>query len=412
MTHFIRKSIFFFLFTQFAMAAFAQKNNNSNMDNYKSEWDKIDKLENEGKTKTALESIESILNRARNENNTAQVIKSLFHKYKYQMVIEEESTSKIVADLKVNIEKANGIEKALLQSILGEMLNQFYINNSYQFANRTNVDSNALADDFMTWDQKRFNEETRKLYAASLEQAVLLQNTDISSISEILSYEGKKSGLRPTLYDFLAHRAIEFYSNGSDNDEIGTDEFEVNSPEFFNIGTNFSSFKITASRNYYGTYEALLVYQNLVDFRTKKNDIPALIDLELKRLAFVYENSISPDKEEFLLKSYNELANKYMSNGAVAEVYFKIAQIINGKGVVTDANGVETNNHKKALEICETTIKKYPSTDGATNCESLKTSIQNPSLSIINEDFLIPNKAFKASLNYKNTALIYCKIIS
>ena len=182
MTHFIRKSIFFFLFTQFAMAAFAQKNNNSNMDNYKSEWDKIDKLENEGKTKTALESIESILNRARNENNTAQVIKSLFHKYKYQMVIEEESTSKIVADLKVNIEKANGIEKALLQSILGEMLNQFYINNSYQFANRTNVDSNALADDFMTWDQKRFNEETRKLYAASLEQAVLLQNTDISSI--------------------------------------------------------------------------------------------------------------------------------------------------------------------------------------------------------------------------------------
>jgi soluble cytochrome b562 len=43
------------------MAAFAQKNNNSNMDNYKSEWDKIDKLENEGKTKTALESIESIL---------------------------------------------------------------------------------------------------------------------------------------------------------------------------------------------------------------------------------------------------------------------------------------------------------------------------------------------------------------
>jgi hypothetical protein len=76
-----------------------------------------------------------------------------------------------VADLKANIEKANGVEKALLQSILGEMLNQFYINNSYQFANRTNVDSNALADDFMTWDQKRFNDETRKLYAASLEQA-------------------------------------------------------------------------------------------------------------------------------------------------------------------------------------------------------------------------------------------------
>lgn len=412
MTHFIRKSIFFFLFTQFAMASFAQKNNNSNMDNYKSEWEKIDKLENEGKTKTALETIESLLIRARNEKNTAQVVKSLFHKYKYQMIIEEESTSKIVADLKANIEKANGVEKALLQSILGEMLNQFYINNSYQFANRTNVDSIALADDFMTWDQKRFNDESRKLYAASLEQAILLQNTDISSISEILNYEGKNSGLRPTLYDFLAHRAIEFYSNGNDNDEIGTDEFEVNSPEYFNIGTNFSSFKIAAPRNFYGTYEALLVYQNLVDFRTKKNDIPAIIDLELERLAFVNEKSISPDKAELLLKSYSELANKYASNGAVAQVYFKIAQIINGKGVVTDVNGVETNNHKKALEMCETTIKKYPNTDGATNCEALKTSIQNPSLSIVNEDFLIPNKAFKAFLNYKNTTLIYCKIVA
>lgn len=412
MIEYFKKSIFLLLFTQFAMVSFAQKNNNSTMDNYKSEWQKIDKLESEGKTKTALEAIEMLIIRAKNDNNTAQIVKSLFHKYKYQMIIEEESTSKIVADLKVNIEKAKGIEKALLQSILGEMLNQYYLNNSYQFANRTNVDSSALADDFMTWDQKRFNEETQKLYAASLEPAVLLQNTDISTIREILNYEGQKSGLRPTLYDFLAHRAIDYYSNGDENNEIGTDEFEVNNSAYFNLGTDFSNYKIPTPRNYYGTYEALLVYQKLVDFRTKQNDIPALVDLELKRLNYIDEKSISPDKAELLLKSYYDLANKYAANGAAAQVYFKIAQILNGKGMVTDANGIETNNYKKAVELCETTIKKYPSTDGATNCEALKTNILNPSLSIINEDFLSPNKPFKANLNYKNTSQIFCKIIS
>lgn len=413
MIQYFKKSIFIVLFSNFAMLSFAEKNNmtNTSSDKYSKDWDQITKLENEGKTKSALEYIEQLLVKARKDNNTAQIVKSIFHKYKYQMIIEENSESKIVAELRQNISNSNGAEKALFQSILAELLNQYYTNNSYKFANRTNVDSIKLADDFLTWDQKRLNEETRQLYIASLNQAALLQSIDITSIDEILSYEGKKSELRPTLFDFLAHRAINFFAEGADNNEVATDEFEINDNNYFNLGFAFSNFKIPAPLNYYGTYEALMIYQQLTAFRIQEKNIPALIDLELERLAFVNEKSISEGKEKLYLSSLNQLALQNINSNETAKVYFKIALLTDNENIETDIKN-EKNAHQKALEICESTIKKHPNSSGASDCENLKISILNPSLSIISEDYLIPNKPFKAMLNYKNMDIVYCKIIA
>ncbi|MEZ5037106.1 MAG: hypothetical protein R2760_06405 [Chitinophagales bacterium] len=44
--------------------------------NYKNDWDKISKLEGEGKTKDALDLVSKILEQARKDQNIAQQIKS------------------------------------------------------------------------------------------------------------------------------------------------------------------------------------------------------------------------------------------------------------------------------------------------------------------------------------------------
>ena len=94
--------------------------------NYEAQWKSVSKLENEGKTKEAQKAVESIVANARKEHNTPQTVKALLYKYKYAMVLEENSELAIVNGLKAEITQTTGADKAVLQSILAELYFQYY----------------------------------------------------------------------------------------------------------------------------------------------------------------------------------------------------------------------------------------------------------------------------------------------
>jgi hypothetical protein len=50
-------------------------------------------------------------------------------------------------------------------------------------------------------------------YEASLQHAVVLQQTKLEAYDAIL-LKGNQRKLRPTLYDLLAHQALEYYKTG------------------------------------------------------------------------------------------------------------------------------------------------------------------------------------------------------
>ncbi|MBP8192831.1 MAG: hypothetical protein KAX69_04440, partial [Chitinophagales bacterium] len=108
--------------------------------NYETLWKSVAKLENDGKTKDAQKAVESIVEKSRKDKNTTQTVKALLYKYKYTMTLEEESELKIVNDLKAEIQKSEGADKAVLQSILGELYFQYFNENTWKFSNRTETD--------------------------------------------------------------------------------------------------------------------------------------------------------------------------------------------------------------------------------------------------------------------------------
>ena len=402
-----KKWLLTFILAPVFSLTFAQNANNMPDKMYSKQWGEIQSLENEGKTKTALEKIDLLVKQAQSDNNPTQIIKALFYRYKYMMVIEENSESKIVQELQDRIAGANGIEKALLQSILAECLNNYYQNNSWQFQDRTNVEGNAAPTDFKTWDQKRFNEETRTLYLASVQDAILLQSTDISSIGDILTEKGKDSKLRPTLYDFLVHRAIDHFSSTNENDEKGTDEFLIESATYFSSANEFANFSIPTPRNNYKTYDAIKLYQDLTKFSLKRSNIPVLIQLELERLSFVNSLSVNIDKKEQCKKSLERLITDYASNPAVSNVYYNLISHIQTNASKTE----EGYSLKRAIQLCDEINKKYPEEQGSKNCLALKQNILNPSVQILNENFLSANRPSKVFVDYKNIDKVYGKII-
>ena len=63
------------------------------------------------------------------------------------------------------------------------------------------------------------------------------------------------------------------------------------------------------------------------------------------------------------------------------------------------------------MTLCDETIKGYPNTEGAKNCEALREQIFYKNISITTEKAAVPNEAFKALVQYKNIERIYLKIV-
>ncbi|MCB0507366.1 MAG: alpha-2-macroglobulin, partial [Bacteroidetes bacterium] len=199
---------------------------------YESKWESVAKLEEEAKTKDALAAVENILQTARKEKNNTQAVKALLHKYKYMMTLEEDAELKIANGIKNEIQQAQGTEKAILQSILAELYYQYFQENTWKFSKRTETDTKQ-SDDFRTWDLKTLFKEINAYYISSLEQKTLLQQTKLDAYTPILTNQKRSTDYRPTLYELLAHRAIDYFNDTKSNLAEPENAFTIDQEAYF-----------------------------------------------------------------------------------------------------------------------------------------------------------------------------------
>ena len=151
-------------------------------------------------------------------------------------------------------------------------------------------------------------------------------------------------------------------------------------------------------------FNALKIYQNLIQFHLKENNLDALVDIDIHRLNFVNQNGNFSDKEAIYLstlKSSKELFKKNEVSGLYA---FEIAKIYRNKAnyYVSNKNVKDRFKNKEAIKICNTIITQFPESLGATKCAILKNQIEAKSLSITSEKNVPINTNSRLLVNYKN----------
>ena len=381
--------------------------------NYKKAWKKVDSLEQKGLTRSALEIVEDIYKTAKKENNHPQFIKSIFYKLKFANYTEENSHVKIINDVNDEIKNASFPSNAILKSILANIYWQYYQNNRWRFQQRTetlNFDNN----DFETWDLKRIIKEIVKNYQASLENSNGLKNIFIKDFEDILYYSDREeSHLRPTLYDLLTNNALDFYINDEASVTDPVYKFELNNENDFSEAKDFIKINYSTKDSLSLKYYAILLYQKLIEFHLNDDVKDALIDVDLARLSFVKRNSINTEKESYYLTALTNLKNKHTNVPYSSLISYNIAKYYFDKGIeynpsVSDDNKWEL---KKALEICNESIKNYPDTYGAEKCLWLKSQILQKSLTFQTENANLADKPFRALISYKNVSEIFIKVI-
>ena len=145
-------------------------------DVYKPEWRKVDSLEQNGLTKSALTEVASIYKKAVEEENHEQLLKSLIVKAKFQSYIEEDAFVKTVQELTIEATQSEYPLDPLLHSVIAEMYWQYYQRNRWKFHGRSatvGFDNN----DILTWDLKKIIEVVTKQYLLSIENIESLKRT-------------------------------------------------------------------------------------------------------------------------------------------------------------------------------------------------------------------------------------------
>ncbi len=392
---------------------------------YTNEWKKVDSLISKGLNKSALMVVNAIYEKAKTDRNSPQVVKSIIHRMKLEQYMEEYSLEKTLVKLNEEIKTAKYPVKPVLQSMLAENYWTYYQNNRWKFYNRTTT-VNLKNDDITTWDLKTIFSEVLKNYNASLTNTDSLKRTQLNLYDDILVKQEGTRKFRPTLYDFLAHRAIDFYMNEEPDIERPAYKFELNSESYFLNSTDFARLKIESKDTLSSKYYAVKTLQTLIAFHLNDDNQVALIDADLKRLNFVFIKSVSEIKDSLYLQALQNLAkkaevgdvqNKLDKSGTKvhscsADVNYDIAKLLNSKGSKYNPQQSEENKWfvKQAVDLCDKVIKDHSGSDGALNCQALKANMTTHNIDFLTEKATIPNQAFRALVTFRNLKTCYVRI--
>ncbi len=360
-------------------------------DFYTEQWKLVDEAMRDGKPRTALELVENIYKRARRDRLDVQIIKSACYRIALRAETNDAGDSLLIADLHDEIRAAEAPVKSVFQSLLASLYWNYYQSNRWEISGRTIV-GDAPDADFRTWDASTFFDTTRSLYFASLEPAGILRNAGLKRYSDALhAADSRDAHYRPTLYDVLAHRALEFLQNDETNLPRATAEFEVTTLDAIAPADRFVKHSFPTPDEGDARYGALLIYQSLLGSHLGDMDAEALVDLDLQRLDFARRLTLHEDKDTAWFLEVERLASVHAGKGISGEILFRKAEYLHGKGDLRAANA-----------ICESVIARFPDSRGAQNCRSLRSRIHEREIRADAEMTVLPGAPFVIAVTHRN----------
>ncbi|TAE18661.1 MAG: LysM peptidoglycan-binding domain-containing protein [Bacteroidetes bacterium] len=397
-----------------SVVAHAQPNNPKNMAFYNSAWKRADSLLNQGLPKSALEVALEVRKRAQTEGNAAQEVKALIYKLTYSSQVQEDDIAKSIEEFRTEATNSKFPVKPLLHSMLADLYWQYYNQQRWQIAQRTQTSGDVKLEDIRTWDMRKIADEIQKEYLASLEKPQELQGFPIAIYDDILHKGMEKTRLlRPTLYEFLAHRAVDFLAHNELELPKPAYQFTFNNPDFLLPAKDFANLKVETKDVDSYKFHALKHLQELTRRAMTHPNKMVLADLDFKRITLMQASMNIPDKTNKFIETHRQYAKIHegtemesMFLWQVGELYF--AQ---GKGFNPQGSPQFQSDLKTAYALAEDVIKRYDKTDGAQNCRDLQSRIKERELKITAKRVQVGNENFAVSLRYRNLPKVYWKVI-
>ncbi|WP_281238803.1 alpha-2-macroglobulin family protein [Flavobacterium praedii] len=198
---------------------------------YEKDWNKVIKNENEGKIKSANQIVAKIYKKAVSKKEEVQIIKCFFYSSKYLQVVDENAQTKILNNLKSQINQASIPSKAILNLIYGKCLNDY--NENYEDIAVVVADTVALEEensgatiDSLTVNSFKTAEDILKIFEKTLENEAVLKTTPLTNYEAIFDFFTLEKFKKENLFDYLLKENIAFYKSKINEWQFESKQFE------------------------------------------------------------------------------------------------------------------------------------------------------------------------------------------
>jgi hypothetical protein len=249
-----------------------------------SEWKRVEDAVNKGLPKTAIEILDPIITAALKEKAYGEAAKAIAKKITLESVIQGYKPEEKLTRMEKVLATAPQEIKPLLLTLQANWYWHYFQNNRWRFIRRTQT-AKSPGSDFTTWDLPRLFAEIDKLFSQALASSELLKERRFLKFDEFLVKGTMTDKYRPTVYDFVAFQALEFYTSGEQAAAKPSDAFEISADSpIFDSAEKFLLWKPETTDVTSPKLQAIIIYQALLDFHKNDVDFSAFADADLSRL--------------------------------------------------------------------------------------------------------------------------------
>jgi hypothetical protein len=371
---------------------------------YSSAWSRIDSLEKLGLPKSALAQTEAAYAAAAKDQNTGQMLKAIMLRLKFEIQINS-SLQPALSILHSEIDRAVFPEANILHSMLAEAYWSYFQAERWRFYGRSQAAAQP-GSPVSQWPIQQILDSCKAHYSLSLANKSALQNIAAEKYSPIIKASGQKAELRPSLYDFLAFRAIDFFANQESGITNPKDQHCFTGPELFQPAPVFMKASNNAPSSS-ATAITLDIYRSLLLSLTERADSAALLDADMHRLDFALRTSTGIQAPAYYRKALAGLQENFAKLPNSAGIWLKIAQNLHaeaGNYQAYDTASLKYANYiNKTRAICQQAASLFPGTEGANACIKILDAVNMQELSFRAEEFIPAGKTFAAHVRYRNT---------
>ena len=184
----------------------------------------------------------------------------------------------------------------MMEAILAHWYWQYFQQNRWRFMNRT-ATATPPGNDILTWDLARIFAEIDKQFSAALAGEAQLKTIPIAQYNDLLVKGTMPDRYRPTLFDFLAFEALNFYSSAEQAGARPEDAFELTADSpIFAPAEEFLAWEVKTTDAESQTVRAIRLYQKILKFHQDDKDPSAFLDAGLERLQFGNHKAVGEEK--------------------------------------------------------------------------------------------------------------------
>ena len=344
----------------------------NNPDDRDALWKQVQQAQKKGLPKSAAKLLTQIYDSAVADKEFAEATKAICYQIRVEGQVNQPAMPYSIRKLQAELPKLHPEVQPLANVIQAHWFLSYYYQNRWQIQQRSQT-AQSPSDDFETWDSVRLLDEADELLQASLASSDKLKELPIAQFDKLLDKGTMPDTFQPTLYDFIAHHAAQFYSldeqivRAQDNFDLTAD-----SPIFADSKAFLEWQPKSESKS--PTLRAISIYQDLLKFHADDEDPTAKLYADLQRIRLGARVGVGDDDGTRYRAALQRFADQNVKHEISAAALSFQAQSWSQNGDLV-----------KAREVATVGMQRFPKSPGGKRCFNLIQRVERPQLSLVAE---------------------------